>query len=320
MARRQRGHVDQRSEEIAARWKIWRHRKVAAAARPTIAATGSIRRAVFDALWRVSFRKTPSSRSTSATTPIPSAAISSAQRQAVLMSRLSRLDRLLVSRGHGRLGGHAGATIARFRGRKVVSISGDGGFGQYMAELTTAVKYRMDVTHVLLRNDELGKISKEQRSGEWDVWATDLVNPDFAAYAELCGALGIRVETKDALDDAWLGPSPTRDRAWWRSSPTPSSSSPAARGSLRSPCPSRCTGKTSGRVVNGMGDPPSGGSPPSLSPAAPGSSRSPCPRRCTGSPARSASPTAAAPWRRWCRGVRRWRRAGGRWRWSRRSR
>jgi thiamine pyrophosphate-dependent acetolactate synthase large subunit-like protein/nitrite reductase/ring-hydroxylating ferredoxin subunit len=90
----------------------------------------------------------------------------------------------------------------RFRGRQVVSVSGDGGFGQYMAELTTAVKYGMNITHILLNNSELGKISKEQRSGNWDVWQTDLHNPDFAQYAELCGARGIRVSARDQLDDA----------------------------------------------------------------------------------------------------------------------
>jgi len=90
----------------------------------------------------------------------------------------------------------------RFRGRKVVAVSGDGGFGQYMGELTTAVKYGMDITHVLLNNDELGKISKEQRAGQWDVWQTSLRNPNFAAYAENCGAMGIRVESPDGLHDA----------------------------------------------------------------------------------------------------------------------
>jgi thiamine pyrophosphate-dependent acetolactate synthase large subunit-like protein/nitrite reductase/ring-hydroxylating ferredoxin subunit len=90
----------------------------------------------------------------------------------------------------------------RFRGRPVVSISGDGGFAQYMAELTTAVKYGMNITHVLLHNGELGKISKEQRAGDWDVWETSLHNPDFSAYAENCGALGVRVTGKDHLDDA----------------------------------------------------------------------------------------------------------------------
>jgi len=64
-----------------------------------------------------------------------------------------------------------GAWAAATR-RKVVSVSGDGGFGQYLAEMTTAVKYGMDITHVLLNNGELGKVSKEQRDGEWKVWQT----------------------------------------------------------------------------------------------------------------------------------------------------
>ena len=71
-----------------------------------------------------------------------------------------------------------------------------------MAEMTTLVKYDMNITHILLSNDELGKISKEQRSAEWEVWQTSLVNPDFAAYAELCGALGIRVEDASELPEA----------------------------------------------------------------------------------------------------------------------
>ncbi len=90
----------------------------------------------------------------------------------------------------------------RFRNRPVVSVSGDGGFGQYMGELTTAVKYGMNITHVLLNNGELGKISKEQRAGDWEVWQTSLHNPSFAAYAELCGALGVRVERRQELDTA----------------------------------------------------------------------------------------------------------------------
>jgi thiamine pyrophosphate-dependent acetolactate synthase large subunit-like protein len=84
--------------------------------------------------------------------------------------------------------------------RQVVSISGDGGLGQYAMELTTAAKYDMDVTHVVLDNSELGKISKEQRSAELDVWQTTLVNPDFAVFAELCGVRGFRVDDTDALE------------------------------------------------------------------------------------------------------------------------
>ena len=90
----------------------------------------------------------------------------------------------------------------RWHGRKVVSISGDGGFGQYMAELTTLVKYGMNITHVLLDNHELGKISKEQRGGQWPVWETSLQNPDFAEFARLCGATGHSVRNASELDDA----------------------------------------------------------------------------------------------------------------------
>jgi len=89
-----------------------------------------------------------------------------------------------------------------FHGRPVVSISGDGGFGQYMSELTTAVKYGMNITHFLLHNGELGKISKEQRAGEWEVWQTSLHNPNFSKFAKLCGAFGTRVKEADELDSA----------------------------------------------------------------------------------------------------------------------
>ncbi len=89
-----------------------------------------------------------------------------------------------------------------YKGRKVISVSGDGGFGQYLAEFTTAVKYNMNITHVLLNNSELGKISKEQRAGEWPVWQTSLQNPSFAAYARLCGGHGTTVKKPEQLHSA----------------------------------------------------------------------------------------------------------------------
>lgn len=68
-------------------------------------------------------------------------------------------------------------------------------------ELTTAVKYGMNITHILLNNDELAKISREQRAARYEVWQTGLHNPDFAAFAELCGAKGIRVTESDRLEE-----------------------------------------------------------------------------------------------------------------------
>ncbi len=86
--------------------------------------------------------------------------------------------------------------------RKIVSIAGDGGFGQYLAEFTTAVKYKMPITLILLNNSELAKISREQRAGNFHVWQTELHNPNFARFAENCGGLGIRVEKEAELRPA----------------------------------------------------------------------------------------------------------------------
>ncbi len=88
------------------------------------------------------------------------------------------------------------------KGRQVISVSGDGGFGQYAMEFTTAVKYGMKITHILLNNSELGKISKEQRAGEWEVWQTSLHNPNFADFAKACGGHGQRVTKADELERA----------------------------------------------------------------------------------------------------------------------
>jgi len=89
-------------------------------------------------------------------------------------------------------------------GRPIFAVTGDGGFAQYMAELLTAVKHGMNITHVLLNNGQLGKISKEQRAGDWDVWQTSLHNPDFSRYAEVCGAFGVRVTEAQGLDNALM--------------------------------------------------------------------------------------------------------------------
>ena len=91
---------------------------------------------------------------------------------------------------------------SEFHGRKVISVSGDGGFAQYMGEFLTAVKYGMNITHLLLNNNELGKIAKEQKGENYEVWNTSLNNLDFAAYANSCGALGFKVESTEDLESA----------------------------------------------------------------------------------------------------------------------
>jgi thiamine pyrophosphate-dependent acetolactate synthase large subunit-like protein len=60
----------------------------------------------------------------------------------------------------------------------------------------------MNITHVLVNNGQLGKITKEQLAGDWSVWQTSLHNPDFSEYARICGAFGVRVTGLAELDEA----------------------------------------------------------------------------------------------------------------------
>jgi pyruvate oxidase len=48
----------------------------------------------------------------------------------------------------------------------------------------------------------LGKVGKEQLAADFPVWHTSLHNPDWAAYAQLCGATGIKADGRDQLDQA----------------------------------------------------------------------------------------------------------------------
>jgi thiamine pyrophosphate-dependent acetolactate synthase large subunit-like protein len=95
-----------------------------------------------------------------------------------------------------------GAWVATGSSRKVVAVVGDGGLGQYLMEFTTAVKYGMDITVVVLDNGELAKISREQIAAIRPVWQTSLVNPDFAAFARSCGGHGVSIEDAAHLPDA----------------------------------------------------------------------------------------------------------------------
>jgi thiamine pyrophosphate-dependent acetolactate synthase large subunit-like protein/nitrite reductase/ring-hydroxylating ferredoxin subunit len=83
--------------------------------------------------------------------------------------------------------------------RPIWAVAGDGGFGQYAMEFTTAVKYGLPIKLVLLNNSEIGKISKEQRGVQVHVWQTSLVNPNFSEFARSCGGWGKRVTQNDAI-------------------------------------------------------------------------------------------------------------------------
>jgi len=87
-------------------------------------------------------------------------------------------------------------------GRQVVALAGDGGFGMLMADFVTAVRYELPITIIIFNNGKLGLIQAEQETHGYPVSEVDLVNPDFAAFARLCGGNGISVREPDQLDAA----------------------------------------------------------------------------------------------------------------------
>lgn len=110
------------------------------------------------------------------------------------------LSSALASMGFG-LPGAIGAQFC-YPQRQVVALCGDGGFGMLMADFLTAVKYELPITVVVFNNGKLGLIQAEQESSGYPVSEVALSNPDFAAYARLCGGDGIVVHEAEALEDA----------------------------------------------------------------------------------------------------------------------
>ncbi|MCH7498361.1 MAG: Rieske 2Fe-2S domain-containing protein [Candidatus Marinimicrobia bacterium] len=179
--------------EIAARWKKWRAEKERR--RADLSASGLNSASIFHALSNLAPADAIIAVDVGNNT-YSFGRYFECQQQTILMSGY------LGSIGFG-FPAALGAWSAH-TGRKVIAVAGDGGFGQYLAEFTTAVRYNMDITLVLLNNSQLGKISKEFEADDMEVWQTGLTNPDFAAYAKLCGGDGIRVSAPDEIDGALI--------------------------------------------------------------------------------------------------------------------
>ncbi len=86
--------------------------------------------------------------------------------------------------------------------RQVIAFVGDGGFSMLMQDFLTAVRYELPITVVIINNSKLGLITVEEETAGLPDFATELVNPDFAEFARLCGGEGYRVTEPGELDAA----------------------------------------------------------------------------------------------------------------------
>jgi acetolactate synthase-1/2/3 large subunit len=84
--------------------------------------------------------------------------------------------------------------------KKVVQISGDGGFMFTMPELATAVQYQLPLVTIIFNDNRYTNVQRQQK--EWfdgRVICSDLHNPDFVKMAESFGAAGFAAHDPESL-------------------------------------------------------------------------------------------------------------------------
>ncbi|MGA0126238.1 MAG: acetolactate synthase large subunit [bacterium] len=107
------------------------------------------------------------------------------------------LDNALATMGAGLPSALAAQIV--FPERRVMAICGDGGFLMNSAEMETAVRLKLNLIVLILRDNSYGMIKWKQSNMGFPNWGLDFGNPDFVKYAESYGAHGHRVASADGL-------------------------------------------------------------------------------------------------------------------------
>ncbi|MCP1415957.1 acetolactate synthase-1/2/3 large subunit [Pseudomonas laurylsulfativorans] len=81
----------------------------------------------------------------------------------------------------------------------IVAVCGDGGFMMNSQELETAVRLKMNLVVIILRDDAYGMIRWKQAQMGFEDFGLDYGNPDFVLYAQSYGAFGHRVNNAAAF-------------------------------------------------------------------------------------------------------------------------
>lgn len=78
--------------------------------------------------------------------------------------------------------------------RNVIAVTGDGGFMMSAQELETALRLKLHITVLVLKDNAYGMIRWKQENMGLTNFGLDFSNPDFVALAHAFGAQGYRVE------------------------------------------------------------------------------------------------------------------------------
>ena len=102
------------------------------------------------------------------------------------------LDNALATMGAGLPSAIAAKLV--YPTRQVVAVCGDGGFMMNSQELETAVRLKLHLIVLVLRDNAYGMIKWKQSLMDFDDYSLDFGNPDFPMYANCYGAQGHRLE------------------------------------------------------------------------------------------------------------------------------
>ncbi|GLX00252.1 thiamine pyrophosphate-binding protein [Microtetraspora sp. NBRC 16547] len=102
----------------------------------------------------------------------------------------------------GHVNGAIGVKLAQ-PDRTVVVGCGDGCYSMAGFELMTAVENDVPVIWVIFNDDEYKIVKLYQLANYGESGLVNFKNPDFAAYARMCGADGYRVKTIEEFEDAF---------------------------------------------------------------------------------------------------------------------
>lgn len=95
----------------------------------------------------------------------------------------------------------ANAAKLAYPNRQVVAIVGDGGFAMNMAELSTIVRYKLDVKIILFNNQSLAMEKNKMEYSGRGSFGDDLTNPNFKVLAESFGLSGYRIAQPEQLEN-----------------------------------------------------------------------------------------------------------------------
>lgn len=86
--------------------------------------------------------------------------------------------------------------------RPVATVVGDGGLGMCLGELETVARLKMDITVIVLVDEALDMITRNQERKGYATLSTEITSPDYVGLAKAFGGWGVEADSPESLQKA----------------------------------------------------------------------------------------------------------------------